>query len=348
MAEVVAVILWTGITAYAVLGGADFGSGFWDLVAGGAERGRRPRALIDIAIGPVWEANHVWLIFCLVVLWTAFPTAFAAIMTTLFVPLMLAAMGIVFRGAGFAFRKVYRQLNGQRLFGAAFALSSVITPFFLGTVAGSIASGRVEVGVVGDPITSWVNPTSLMAGVLAVTVCAYLAAVFLTSDARREDDPELEAYFGRRAIWAAATAGLVALVGIEVLSDDAPLLFEGLTHDGLPFVLASVAAGGATLVLLIRGAHRLVRPLSVVAVASIVWGWGIAQDPYLLPDSLTIEQAAGADAALGAVVVVFILAALIIGPSLGLLFWLDQKSLLDPEDLPPAGDAESSTPAAHR
>src|SRR4051812_6073524 len=183
MIDVAAVILFAGVVAYAVLAGADFGAGFWDLTAGGAERGRRPRGLIDRSIGPVWEANHVWLIFCLVVLWTAFSSAFAAIMTTLFVPLGLAAFGIVLRGSGFAFRKVAVRTSAQRAAGATFAISSVVTPFFLGTIAGGIASGRVPSAGSGDPLKSWLNPTSILGGTLAVVVCAYLAAVFLTSEA---------------------------------------------------------------------------------------------------------------------------------------------------------------------
>src|SRR4030095_255845 len=141
--DAVAVVLFVGITAYALFGGADFGAGFWDLVAGGPEHGARPRALVQHSIGPVWEANHVWLIFCLVVLWTAFSEAFSSIMLTLFVPLSLAALGIVFRGSGFACRKEVTRTSSQRNFGAAFAISSVMVPFFMGAVAGAIASGRV-------------------------------------------------------------------------------------------------------------------------------------------------------------------------------------------------------------
>jgi hypothetical protein len=147
MSRFAAVVLFAGVTLYAIFGGADFGAGFWDLTAGGAERGRRPRGLIDRSIGPVWEANHVWLIFCLVVLWTAFPTAFAAIMTTVYIPLGLAALGIVLRGSGFAFRKVSVRTPTQRANGAVFATSSVVTPFFMGVVAGAIASGRILVAV---------------------------------------------------------------------------------------------------------------------------------------------------------------------------------------------------------
>src|ERR1700730_5823085 len=170
MSDVAATILFLGVTMYAVFGGADFGAGFWDLTAGRVARGRRPRALIDATLGPVWEANHVWLIFSLVVLWTAFPGAFAAIMETLYVPLAIAAVGIVARGAGFAFGKVSETLSEQRIYGAAFAVSSVVTPFFLGAVAGGIASGRVPTSGGGDPLGSWTNPTSILGGVLAVGV----------------------------------------------------------------------------------------------------------------------------------------------------------------------------------
>ena len=203
MSDVVAVILMVGITAYALFGGADFGAGFWDLTAGGTERGQVPRSVISHSIGPVWEANHVWLIFCLVVLWTAFAEAFASITLTLFVPLSIAALGIVFRGSSFAFRKEVTRTSSQRNFGAAFAASSVLVPFCLGAVAGAIASGRVPAGgVAGDPWDSWINPTSILGGVLAVTVCAYLAAVYLVWDARRlghgSDGRVLPAPCGRR------------------------------------------------------------------------------------------------------------------------------------------------------
>ena len=232
-ADAAAAVLWFGVTLYAVFGGADFGAGFWTLLAGGGERGRRPRALIDWAIGPVWEANHVWLIFVLVVLWTAFSEAFASIMSTLFIPLSLAALGIVLRGAGFAFHRVAGTGSGRRSPAAAFALSSVITPFFMGTVAGAIASGRVPVGnAKGDPVTSWLNPVSLLIGVLFVATGAYLAAVFLVSDARRFGDPDLERYFAARALAAAAVAGVVAVAGIFVLRSDARYIYDGLVERG--------------------------------------------------------------------------------------------------------------------
>jgi cytochrome d ubiquinol oxidase subunit II len=192
MAEACAVILWTAVMLYALLAGADFGAGFWDLVAGGDARGARPRAVIDRAVGPVWEANHVWLIFVLVVLWTAFPPAYSAILSTLFVPLTLAALGIVLRGSSFAFRKMSTRLGVRRAYGAIFALSAVLTPFFLGAALGGIASGRVPPGnAAGDIWTSWANPSGAIVGALAVAGCAYLAAIYLTADARRLGDASL-------------------------------------------------------------------------------------------------------------------------------------------------------------
>src|SRR6187455_1473407 len=186
MSTVVALILFVGVLAYAIFGGADFGAGFWDLVAGGTDRGGRPRTVIDHSIGPVWEANHVWLIFTFVVLWTCFPEAYASITLTLFVPLTIAALGIVLRGSSFAFRKSVVGLRYRRIFGAAFAASSVLVPYCMGAIAGGIASGRVPAGgQPGDPVHSWINPTSVVAGVLAVAAVAYLAAVYLVWDARR-------------------------------------------------------------------------------------------------------------------------------------------------------------------
>src|SRR3954447_15075718 len=236
MTLVVAAAFVLGVLAYAIFGGADFGAGFWDLVAGGADRGRAPRALVDHSLGPVWEANHTWLIYCLVVSWSAFPEAFAAITTTLYLPLGLAALGIVLRGSGFAFRHVAVSTGHQRLTGAAFASSSVITPFFLGTVGGGIASGRVPTGGHGDPVTSWLNPTSLLAGALAVAVCVYLAAVFLTADARRAEDRSLEQRFGRCAWGAAWAAGALSVAGLVVAYVDAHRLFTRLFGPALPVV----------------------------------------------------------------------------------------------------------------
>jgi cytochrome bd ubiquinol oxidase subunit II len=331
-ADAVAAVLWAGLTLYAVFGGADFGAGFWTLVAGDGERGTRARALIDKAIGPVWESNHVWLIFVLVVLWSAFSEAFASIMSTLFIPLCLAAVGIVLRGAGFAFHGVAARSRGRRAATSAFALSSVMTPFFMGTVAGAVASGRVPLGnAEGDPVTSWLNPVSLLIGVLFVAAGAYLAAVFLITDARRLGDRDLERYFTARAFGAAAAAGVVAIAGIFVLHSDARYIYDGLVSEGLPLVLASVACGALALVLIRRRTSRGIRPLAVGAVVAVIWGWGAAQDPYLLPQKLTIADGAASSETLTALLVVFAVALVVVVPSLALLYTLDQRTVLEEE-----------------
>jgi cytochrome bd ubiquinol oxidase subunit II len=324
-----AVVLFIGVIAYAVLGGADYGAGFWDLTAGGAERGRRPRHLVDEALAPVWEANHVWLIFCLVMLWTGFPQAFAAIMTTLYIPLGLAALGIVARGSGFAFRKVMVRTDQQRVTGAAFAASSVVVPFFLGAVAGGIASGRVPSAGHGDPVRSWLNPTSVLGGVLAVLVVAFVAAVFLTAEARHRDDAELARWFGRRARVTAGVTGVVALAGIAVLHADARRLFDGLISRALPLVLLSAACGLVSLFLLGRLAPRLLQLLAVAAAATVIAGWGVAQYPDLLGTHLTIQEAAAPAASLVALTVVAAAALVVVAPSIGLLFVLQQRGRLD-------------------
>jgi cytochrome bd ubiquinol oxidase subunit II len=334
-ADAVAWVLWTGVTAYAVFGGADFGAGFWSLIARGDARGKRARELIDWAIGPVWEANHVWLIFVLVVLWTGFSEAFAAIFSTLFIPLSLAALGIVLRGSGFAFHKTARRSRNRAIAERLFGLSSLLTPFFMGTVVGAVASGRVPVGnAAGEPVTSWLNPLSLLIGALFVATSAYLAAVFLVSDARRARAADLERYFTRRAIAAAVVAGVLALGGIIALRSDARYLYDGLTSDGLPLVILSTLCGSGALFLLWRGARRGARALAVGAVAAVICGWGVAQHPYLLPTSLTIDDAAAPSATLTTVLIVFGVAVVLVVPSIILLFSLAQRSLIEETERP--------------
>jgi cytochrome d ubiquinol oxidase subunit II len=334
-ADVCAGILWAGATAYALFGGADFGGGFWDLIAGGAERGEGPRTLIQRSLTPVWEANHVWLIFILVVLWTAFPPAFSAVMTTLYVPIALAALGIVLRGSGFAFRKSIEGLSGRRAAGATFAISSLLTPFFMGAVVGAVAAGNVPAAGDGAPFSSWLQPLPLLTGAMFVASGAYLAAVFLIGDARRAGDEELERYFARRALAAAAVAGLAAAFGLIELHAEARYIFDRLTHEGLPLVVLSALCGIGVLVALVSsvrrpatGSPRLLRPLAAGAVIAVIWGWGVAQFPYLLPTSLKISEAAAPPDTLATVIVVFIAAAILVLPALGLLYWLSQKELL--------------------
>lgn len=339
MSTAVAIILLLAVMAYGVFGGADFGAGFWDLTAGGAERGKRPRDVIERSIGPVWEANHVWLIFIFVVLWTSFPEAFASITLTLFVPLTIAALGIVLRGASFAFRKAVVTTRNRRIFGGAFAISSVLVPYCMGAIAGGIASGRVPAGgQAGDPVDSWINPTSVLGGVLAVATVAYLAAVYLVWDARRLGDTDMAEYFRRRAVIAAVAVAVVAVAGVFVLRADAPYVFDGLTSRALPLVILSAVCGAGALLLLLRDAARGARLLAVVAVASVVSAWGVAQWPYLLPESLKVSAAASPTGTLAAVLAVVVLAAVVVLPGFVLLYVLDQKGLLPEEGVKDAAD----------
>jgi cytochrome d ubiquinol oxidase subunit II len=324
-------VMWVALTLYALLGGADFGAGFWDLLAGGSKAGYRPRVLIAHVIGPVWEANHVWLIFVLVLLWTGFSPVFAAVMSTLYIPLTLAALGIIGRGAAFAFRKASTELWQQRLFGAAFALSSILTPFFLGTVAGGIASGRVPLGVAnGDLLGSWWNPTSILGGVLAVGACAYLAAAYLCQDAVRLGAPDLAEMFRRRALGTAVVVGALALGGTAVLHADAPRLFDGLTHRGLPLVVVSALAGLTSLGMLAARRYVLVRPTAAVAVTAVLWGWAAAQYPDMLQPGAPYTSVAATGSVLRATLAVAAVGALLLVPSLGWLFVLFQAQRTHP------------------
>ena len=324
--DVALTVLWLGVTLYAIFGGADFGAGFWDLVAGGAERGRRTRARIEHSIGPVWEANHVWLIFSLVVVWTAFPPVFAAVASTLYIPFTIAAIGVIARGSAFVFRKETEDLRVERLFGAAFATSSVLTPFAFGTIAGAIASFRVPPGIArGDVWGAWLNPTSMLGGVVAVLVAAYLAAVYLTADARRDGEHDLAEQFRRRAIATGVLLGAVGIAGGFVLHSDAPKLFAGLTGRAAPVLVLSAVFGGVSLLLLKRGAFLLVRGTAALAVVLGVWSWGVAQYPTLLQPDVTPTSAAAPSEVLVAVIVGLGIGAVLIVPSLALLFSLFQR-----------------------
>ena len=334
MSTAAAIILFAAVAMYAIFGGADFGAGFWDLVAGGTDRGERPREMIDHAIAPVWEANHVWLIFSFVVLWTCFPEAYASIGLTLFVPVTLAAFGIVLRGASFAFRKTVIRTRDQRNFGAAFAVSSVLVPYCLGAVLGAIASGRVPSGGrAGDPWDSWVNPTSIMTGVLAVSVAAYLAAVFLVSDAHRLSDDAMVAYFRVRATVAGVVAGLTACSGLFVLHSDARYIFDGITSRALPLVILSAIGGLGSLWLLRKRSTRGARLAAVAAVGFLLLTWAVAQWDYILPQTLTVEAAAAPTGTITAVLVATGLAVIVILPAFVLLYVLDQRSLLPEESV---------------
>ena len=262
--------------------------------AGGA-----PRALIDESITPVWEANHVWLVFDLVIFWTAFPHAFAAVMTAAALPLWLAPLGIVLRGAGFAFRKEMNRLSLQRIFGATFAFSSLLTPFFMGTVIGAIATGQIPATASHASQPAWTSATSLLTGLLFVGACGYIAAVYLASEAAGRGDHRLDGYFARRGQVAGIVTGALSLATLAELHTSNPALFSRLTGRALPLVIIAGLCGLAVLALLtIAWRNRLwvigVRVIAALGVSAVIWGWGVAQYPVLLPGTTVTLTNAGA------------------------------------------------------
>ena len=324
-------IALAGLVLYTVLAGADFGAGLWQLLAGAGERGRALRDHAHRANAPVWEANHVWLILVLTVVWTTYPTFFGSVCSTLAIPLFLAALGIVFRGLCYALHYATSVPRERRVIDTTFSISSILTPFMLGTIVGAIASGRVPVGnAAGDPFSSWINPTSLISGALAVSTGAFLAAVYLAADALRSQSPNLVEAFRTRAIISAPVTGALAFAALAVVKHDAPQLYDGLTSGaGLAAAIVSGAAGLASLALVWLRRYFAARLAAAVAVAGLLAGWAAAQRPDLLP-GLTVQAAAADDATLISVIASIAIGAVILFPSLAFLFRLALTGRLDP------------------
>jgi cytochrome bd ubiquinol oxidase subunit II len=340
LAYVPAALILAGMAAYTVLAGADFGAGLWTLLAFG-RGGVVLRDHARHAMGPVWEANHVWLIFVLVVCWTGYPVAFGSITSTLAAPLLIAAIGIIFRGAAYALRGQGASRAAENLF----AVSSVLTPFALGAAVGAIALGRVPVGnALGNPVTSWLNPGSVLIGVLAVAFSGYLAAVYLAADALRYAELQMASRFRERALVSGLASGTLALTGLLVMRHFGLNLTHGVA---LAMVCVSTVAGLATLALCWRSAFGLARLTAAAAVAAVVVGWAVAQSPRLLP-GMTVTQAAAGRSTLVALVIAVACGAVVLVPSLALLYTLFLRGRLDtPEHSVPAAEASAaSSPAA--
>ncbi len=342
------VFVLAGVVLYTVLAGADFGAGVWQLLAGGGERGARIRDHAHHSMGPVWEANHVWLIFVLTVTWTAYPTFLGSIASTLAVAFFIAGLGIILRGASYALRPAASGRRELRIVDSAFAVASLVTPFALGAAVGGIASERVPVGnAAGNLFSSWLNPTSILIGVLAVAFSAYLAAVYLAADAARRGEPDLQAAFRRRALATGVISGAIALAGLVVLHGDAHSLFEGLLRGAaLATLILSTLAGASTLALVYTGRFELARYSAALAVAAVIGGWAFARYPTLLP-ALTVQQAAAPHDTLVTLVVAVLAGGAILFPSLGLLFALTLGGRLSPEHAADQAELESR-PAAVR
>jgi cytochrome d ubiquinol oxidase subunit II len=341
LATAVAAVMVLAITLYACTGIADYGAGLWDLAAGGRERGRLPRELIDASVTPVWEANHVWLIFLFVLCWTGFGSTFASIMTTLFIPLALAALGIVLRAASFAMRKDAARARARHLAGWLFGIGSVLTPFCLGAVLGAVMTGRVPTGnAAGNELTSWWNATSVAVGLLVVAIGAFMAAVYLVAEARKRGLPQLEPYFRGRAVAAGGAALALGVIALLALRADQRQMFDRVVGRGWVLIVVGLLAMAGAFLLAVRGAVRGLRPVAGLGVAALVWAWAVAQYPYLLPFSLTISQGAAAPVTLGWLLAWSVVALLVVAPALTLLFLLDQRTELgeDPTTSRPDGD----------
>lgn len=323
LAEVVAALLALALNAYVLFGGADFGGGVWDMLASGPRRTRQ-REVIAHAIGPIWEANHVWLILVIVLSFTCFSPVFARLMTVLHIPLSLMLIGIVLRGSAFTFRTYDDERDTVQLrWGRIFASASVLTPVLLGVCIGAVASGRV-VAPVGGAFTRsfvepWLTPFALAVGLLTLALFAFLAAVFLTMETL---DPELVEDFRRRALGAGVVvflaAGLVLLLSFE----QAPLMHRGLVASrwALPLHLATAVAAVAVFAALWRRRYRAARVAAGLQVSFIFWGWAVSQYPYLVPPDLTIEATAAPEITLRITIWALALGTLVLAPSLIYLF----------------------------
>ncbi|HEY2319565.1 MAG TPA: cytochrome d ubiquinol oxidase subunit II [Solirubrobacteraceae bacterium] len=344
------VFMLAGLVLYTALAGADFGAGLWRPLSGPGERGARIRDHAHHSMGPVWEANHVWLIFVLTVAWTAYPTFVGSVASTLAVPFFIAALGIIMRGAGYALRSTASPGRELQLVDGAFAVASLVTPFALGAMAGAIAAERVPVGnAAGGLWSSWTGPVSILIGVLAVLFSAYLAAVYLAADAVRHGDDELAEAFRVRALGAGITAGAVAIAGLVVLHADAHSLYTELLHGAaLAVLIVSLIAGTAALILVALRRFEPARYVAALAVAAVIAAWAFARYPVLLP-GLTVSEAAAPHDTLVAVVVVVLAGGAILFPSLGLLFTLLLRGRLGDQGGATAGQAgQAPTGAAPR
>ena len=323
LADLVAGVIFVALNAYAVLGGADFGGGVWDLLALGPRKARQ-RELIAEAIGPVWEANHVWLILAIVLLFTCFPPAFARLGTRLHIPLSLVLIGIVLRGSAFTFWR-YGADEEQRNWGMVFAIASLMTPLLLGTTAGAIASGAVGDGgwgsgdFSGTYVAPWLNPFALSVGMFALIAFAFLAAVYLTLEAR---DREVREDFRRRALASGVGLFLAAVVVLLLSLNRAPRVREGLIFAAwaVPLHLLTAAAAITALVALWARRWRVARVAAAAQVSLILWGWALSQYPYILPPDLSIANAAAPAATLRLVLAALVAGAVLLLPSLYYLF----------------------------
>jgi cytochrome d ubiquinol oxidase subunit II len=340
LADVIAGLLALSLNAYVLFAGADFGGGVWDLLASGPRRDRQ-REVISHAIGPIWEANHVWLILAIVLTFTCFPPVFARLGITLHIPLTLMLVGIVLRGSAFTFRSYDSQHDAvQRRWGRIFASASVVTPVLLGVSIGAVASGRLSDTVTGSFaarfVDPWLTPFALAVGVLTLALFAFLAAVFLTLETH---DRDLVEDFRRRALGAGLAVFVTAFLALLLSPEQAPLVERGLIASSwaVPLHLGTAAAAITVLAALWFRRYPLARVAVGVQVSLIVWGWAVAQYPYLVPPDLSVAAAAAPAATLRLVLQAMGLGAVVLLPSLVYLFRVFKTAPADPSERLPKG-----------
>ena len=318
---ILAAAVVVAINVYVLLGGADYGGGVWDMFAFGP-RAKPQRDLIAKAIAPVWEANHVWLIVVIVILFSCFPAAFSLISITLHIPLLCLLLGIVFRGAAFIFRAYDSQHSDtQRRWSVLFAITSMIAPVMLGICLGSVASGRLSLiqGLPSVGYFQWFAPFPIAVGIFTLVLFAYLAALYLAVEA---PDDALKSDFRQRAILSALALGALAIIVFRLSSSGAPRLFArlGSSSWALPLHLAAAFAALGALGALVARRYVIARMLGVAQATLTVWGWAFAQYPYMIDPQLTISVAAAPKATLRLVLLALATGGAILFPSLYYLF----------------------------
>nr|BBH88860.1 cytochrome D ubiquinol oxidase subunit II [Thermosporothrix sp. COM3] len=317
------IVLWLALITYTVLGGADFGAGVLGIFTG--RNAERQHEFINHALGPVWEANHVWLIFLVVGLFTLFPKGFAILCVALFFPLLLALLGIVLRGAAFIFR--YYAPDTSSLFAnvwwKVFNIASVLTPFFLGASAAAVASGHL-LDPSGKPnaanVSPWLSPFAIIIGLMGIALCTALAAVYLTVEAKDAQDAFLCESYRKKALIAGAVTAVLGLLGLLLSPIYAPGLWRGMLGHGIPLVIVSMLLGLLTAALLWLKQYRLSRLAVIVATAFLLSAWGFSQYPYLVPPALTVSAAANEPNVIKVVLISVLIGLIILLPSLYYLY----------------------------
>jgi cytochrome d ubiquinol oxidase subunit II len=329
-ADAMAVILWLSILAFAIFGGADFGTGVWELLARG-DTGPQQRGALIRAIGPIWEGNEIWLIFLVTGTWTAFPLVFSTVMTALFIPLTIGLLGIVMRGAAFIFYSHYEGAESvKRGWGRIFSVASTAAPFLFGCVGAAAASGSIRVApdesVQANVITSWTSPFALACGCFAVALCAAMTATYMTVESRNQGEMRLARMFRTRALVSGVIAGVIGLFAAWLASFDAPHLFNGLTSRALPLVLAAIVVGALTAGALLIGQYFIARMLVAGGVMLILGAWAIAQLPYLVVPDVTIARGAAPEGVQHVLIPVAIIGMLVVVPAYSYLMYMFKAS----------------------